>query len=245
MPKQVEFELQDIRPLTRDVFCMVLGGDTGAITAPGQFVQLSVPGCFLRRPISVADWQPGLLTLIFRVVGKGTARMAEMKAGDRLDLLTGLGNGYDLSACGKRPVLLGGGVGAPPLYGLARRLCERGLAPTVLLGFGGAGEVFYEKEFAALGCPVQVATGDGSYGRKGFVTGLLQGCGPFDYFYACGPGGMLRAVCEACAYPGQLSFEERMGCGFGACVGCTCQTKTGPKRICKEGPVLKKEELLW
>lgn len=247
MQKQGIYTIVENTPLTRDVYRMVLVGDTAAITAPGQFVNIRIEGCYLRRPISVADWDENTLTLIYKVVGEGTKRLSRMGGpGAALDLLVGLGNGYDLSCCGKAPVLLGGGVGVPPLCGLAKRLWQRGITPTVLLGFGRAEEVFCEQEFRALGCPTMVATADGSYGYRGFVTDLLREVGMrYDYFYTCGPEGMLRAVAEACSCSGQLSFEERMGCGFGACMGCSCRTKYGTKRICKDGPVLKKEEVVW
>ena len=247
MQKQGIYTIQENAPLTRDVYRMVLAGDTSAVTAPGQFVNILIDGCYLRRPISIADWDESTLTLIYKVVGRGTRRMADMGGpGAALDLLVGLGNGYDLAACGAAPVLLGGGGGVPPLYGLARRLWQQGCTPTVLLGFNTAADVFYEREFQALGCPTLVATADGSYGQKGFVTDLLRTAGlRCDYFYTCGPEPMLRAVYDACACPGQLSFEERMGCGFGACMGCSCKTKYGAKRICKDGPVLRREEVIW
>ena len=246
MPRQGIYKIEENRPLAREIFRMVLTGDTEAITAPGQFVNIRVEGCYLRRPISVADWGEGTLTLIYKAVGQGTRRLCRMQPGETLDLLVGLGNGYDLDCCKKAPVLIGGGVGVPPLLGLAKRLRGRGITPAVLLGFGSAQEVFGEREFAALGCPVWVATADGSYGHRGFVTDLLAECGAqYDYFYTCGPEGMLRAVYDACGCSGQLSFEERMGCGFGACMGCSCKTKYGTKRICKDGPVLKKEEVIW
>ena len=247
MQRQGIYTIQENAPLTRNVYRMVLAGDTGAIRAPGQFVNIRVEGCYLRRPISVADWDDNTLTLIYKVVGEGTKRLSRMGGpGAVLDLLVGLGNGYDLDCCGRAPVLIGGGVGVPPLYGLAKRLWQRGITPTVLLGFGSADEVFGEQEFRALGCPTMVATADGSYGSKGFVTDLLREAGMrYDYFYTCGPEPMLRAVYDACGCDGQLSFEERMGCGFGACMGCSCKTKYGAKRICKDGPVLKKEEVVW
>lgn len=246
MQRQGIYTIIENNPVARGVLRMVLTGDTGAITAPGQFVNIRVEGCYLRRPISVADWDEQSITLIYKVVGEGTRRLARMQPGETLDLLVGLGNGYDLDCCGSAPVLLGGGVGVPPLYGLAKRLLLRGIVPTVLLGFGSAEEVFGEKAFSALGCRVLVATADGSYGHRGFVTDLLAECGEqYDYFYTCGPEGMLRAVYDVCGCGGQLSFEERMGCGFGACMGCSCKTKYGTKRICKDGPVLKKEEVIW
>lgn len=242
--KQGIFAVLSNRPLTRDVWEMKLRGDTSAITAPGQFVNIKIDGFFLRRPISVCDWGPDTLTLIYKVVGRGTAAMSAMLPGMELDLLTGLGNGYDLSTSGDRPLLLGGGVGVPPLYRLCKDLAAQGRAPTVILGFNTASEIFYEAEFRTLGASVVVTTADGSYGVKGFVTDGMAGL-DYTYFYCCGPEPMLKAVYRAADTSGQLSFEERMGCGFGACMGCSCKTVTGSKRICKEGPVLRKEEVLW
>ena len=240
--KQSLFKVQSNKALTRDVYRMVLGGDTSAIAAPGQFVNLAVDGCFLRRPISVCDWDETTLTLIYKVVGVGTAKMAAAGPGETFDLLTGLGNGYTVK--GERPLLLGGGVGIPPLYGLAVRLRAAGQEVTAVLGFNTAAEVFLQRDFEALGCKVILTTADGSAGKKGFVTDALNGLS-YDYFYTCGPEPMLKAVFAATATAGQFSFEERMGCGFGACMGCSCKTVTGFKRICKEGPVLEKEEILW
>ncbi len=241
--KQGIFEIISNKALTDSVYQMVLSGDTSAITAPGQFVNLQLDGMFLRRPISVCDYDGNTLTLVYKVVGKGTEAMSKMGAGEKLDILTGLGNGYDLSLSGDRPVLLGGGVGVPPMYHLAKQLIGLGKAVTVILGFNTAREVFYENEFRALGCEVTVTTVDGSYGKKGFVTDALPE--DYTYFYTCGPEPMLKAVHRATSTSGQMSFEERMGCGFGACMGCSCKTLTGFKRICKEGPVMKKEEILW
>ena len=241
--KQSIFTILDNIALTQNVFKMVLSGDTSAITAPGQFVNIQLDGLFLRRPISVCDYDESTLTIIYKVVGKGTEAMSQMISGDRLDILTGLGNGYDLSLSGDAPVLLGGGVGVPPMYNLAKKLVAQGKSVSVILGFNTAGEVFYENEFKALGCDVQVTTVDGSYGKKGFVTDALPE--EYTYFYTCGPEPMLKAVYKATHTSGQISFEERMGCGFGACMGCSCKTLTGYKRICKEGPVMMKEEILW
>lgn len=233
-------------PLTASVWRMTLAGETDAITAPGQFVNIAVDGLYLRRPISVCDCEEGRLTLIYKVVGEGTERMSRMTAGDELDLLTGLGNGFSIRDGVQRPLLVGGGVGVPPLYLLAKRLLAAGLPVQVVLGFNTAAECFYEAEFRALGCDVTVATADGSAGVRGFVTtAIAERRLDFDYFYACGPLPMLRALCDSVPQDGQLSFEERMGCGFGACMGCSCKTKNGSKRICKEGPVLEKGEVLW
>lgn len=237
------FEIIENVPLTDSVYKMVLAGDTSAITAAGQFVNIRLEGLYLRRPISVCDVTDGRLTIIYKVVGKGTEQMSHMKTG-RLDMLTGLGNGYDLSLSGEKPLLLGGGVGVPPMYLLAKKLIQQGKNVTVVLGFNSVSEVFYEDDFKALGAEVIVATVDGSYGCKGFVTDILKDL-DYSYFYACGPEPMLKAVYRASATSGQMSFEKRMGCGFGACMGCSCKTITGYKRICKEGPVMKKEEILW
>ena len=241
--KQSIFTIISNEALTQSVYKMVLLGDTSAITAPGQFVNIQLCGLFLRRPISVCDYDEKTLTIVYKVVGKGTEAMSKMESGVKMDVLTGLGNGYDLSLSGDAPVLLGGGVGVPPMYNLAKKLVSQGKKVSVILGFNTAGEVFYEKEFQALGCQVQVTTVDGSYGKKGFVTDALPE--NYTYFYTCGPEPMLKAVYRATATSGQMSFEERMGCGFGACMGCSCKTLTGYKRICKEGPVMKKEEILW
>lgn len=240
--KQTIFTITENTALTATVYKMVLTGDTDGITA-GQFVNILLDGLYLRRPISVCDCQGDTLTLIYKVVGKGTAQMAAMTAGQTLDVLTGLGNGYDVAKAGDKPLLIGGGVGVPPLYMLARLLREQGKAVSVILGFNTADEVFCEQEFVALGCDVTVTTVDGTHGVKGFVTAALPE--EYSYFYTCGPEPMLKAVYKATTTSGQFSFEERMGCGFGACMGCSCKVITGYKRICKDGPVLEKEEILW
>ena len=242
--KQSIFTIVSNEALTDSVYKMVLSGDTSAITAAGQFVNIQLSGKFLRRPISVCDYDGETLTIVYKVVGKGTEQMSAMVPGETLDILTGLGNGYDLSLSGEKPVLLGGGVGVPPMYNLAKKLLALGKEVTVILGFNTKSEVFYEDEFRALGCKVIVATADGSHGVKGFATTPLAELN-YTYFYTCGPEPMLKAVYKATNTSGQMSFEERMGCGFGACMGCSCKTLTGYKRICKEGPVMKKEEILW
>ena len=241
--KQSIFEIKTNEALTSTVYKMTLAGDTSPITAPGQFVNIKLDGNFLRRPISVCDCEEGLLTLIYKVVGRGTEQMSRRKAGETLDLLTGLGNGYDTSLTGDHPLLLGGGVGVPPLYMLAKQLRSEGKTVSVVLGFNTKDEIFYENEFKALGCDVTVTTADGSYGVRGFVTNAMD----VDYTHVCtcGPEPMLKAVYKACATDGQFSFEERMGCGFGACMGCSCKTITGYKRICKEGPIMRKGDILW
>lgn len=241
--KQSLFQIVENVPLTESVYKMQLQGDVSEITAPGQFVNILLDGLFLRRPISVCDVQDDVLTIIYKVVGKGTEKMSQMTEGT-LDILTGLGNGYDLSVSGQHPVLIGGGVGVPPMYKLARELLEQGKQVSVILGFNTENEIFYQKEFEALGCDVTVTTVDGSCGIKGFVTDALNQM-EYTYFYTCGPEPMLKAVWRASKTSGQMSFEERMGCGFGACMGCSCKTLTGYKRICKDGPVMRKEEILW
>ena len=241
--RQVTYTIESNGSLTGGVYRATLRGDTSAITRPGQFVNIALDGLFLRRPISVCDWDEDALTLIYKVVGTGTEQLSRMAPGQTLDALSGLGNGYDIAACPDNPVLAGGGVGVPPLYGLAKRMLAAGKKPTVVLGFNTAAEVFAEEEFRALGCSVTVTTADGSYGVKGFVTDALPQ--EYSYFYTCGPEPMLRAVYRAVKTSGQFSFEERMGCGFGACMGCSCKTITGYKRICREGPVLEKEEIMW
>ena len=240
--KQSIFEILTNTPLTSSVYKMTLQGDTSAITAPGQFVEIALPGKFLRRPISVNDWSETSLTLIYKVVGHGTEQMASLPAGTRLDLLTGLGNGYDTSRSGETPVLVGGGVGVPPLYALCKKLLEEGKKPGVILGFNQESEIFLAKEFEALGVPTYIATADGSVGTKGFVTDVLKTM-DYSYFYSCGPMPMFRAMETVVTTSGQYSFEERMGCGFGACMGCSIQTKSGAKRVCKDGPVFQREEV--
>ena len=242
--KQGIFEIIENTALTESVFKMVLKGDVSAVTAPGQFVNIKLDGLFLRRPISVCDLGVDTLTIIYKAVGKGTEQMSRMIAGETLDVLTGLGNGYDLTLAGEKPVLIGGGVGVPPMYLLAKQLIKAGKKVSVILGFNTKAEIFYEDAFKALGADVTVTTVDGSCGVKGFVTDALKNM-DYTYFYTCGPEPMLKAVYKASTTSGQMSFEKRMGCGFGACMGCSCKTITGYKRICKEGPVMKKEEILW
>ena len=242
--KQSIFEIRSNEALTDSVYKMVLVGDTSDITNCGQFVNIQLDGLFLRRPISVCDYDDETLTIVYKVVGKGTEQMAAMSEGEKLDILTGLGNGYDLTLAGEKPVLLGGGVGVPPMYNLAKKLIANGKEVKVILGFNTASEIFYENEFKALGCQVYVTTVDGSYGIKGFVTDALKEA-EYTHFFTCGPEPMLKAVHKASKTSGQMSFEERMGCGFGACMGCSCETLTGYKRICKDGPVMRKEEILW
>lgn len=243
--KQTLYTVCSNEPLARQVFRMRLLGDTSAITAPGQFVDLALPGFFLRRPISICDYDADGLTIIYKVVGKGTAALSRLAPGAELNALSGLGNGFDTQKSGESPLLIGGGVGVPPLYALAKRLLAEGKCPTAVLGFNKADEVFYAEEFENLGVRTIVCTADGSVGVRGFVTDAIATLSGYSFYYACGPEPMLRAVHALCPCGGQLSFEERMGCGFGACMGCSCKTKYGNKRICKDGPVLDKEEIVW
>ena len=242
--KQGIFRITSNEKIARDIFKMTLAGDTSAITAPGQFVNIKLDGFFLRRPISVCDCVGENLTLIYKTVGHGTEQMSRMAAGDELDLLTGLGNGYNTKISGDSPLLVGGGVGVPPMYMLCKKLISEGKNVTVVLGFNSKDDVFYENEFRALGADVHFATADGTYGTKGFVTDVIKNL-QYTFFYTCGPEPMFRAMHKIMKTPGQYSFEERMGCGFGACMGCSCKTLTGNKRICKEGPVMESEEIIW
>ena len=242
--KQVILTVKENTQLTDSIYKMVLLGDTTEIKSPGEFINLEIPQLFLRRPISVCDYSSDSVTIIYKVVGKGTEIMAKAKAGDSFDTLVGLGNGYDAANSGEHALLLGGGVGVPPLYALAKKLISEGKKVTVVLGFNTAGEIFYENEFKEIGADVRVTTVDGSYGIRGFVTDAIADI-DYTYFYTCGPEPMLRAVYKATKTSGELSFESRMGCGFGACMGCSCKTNFGNKRICKDGPVFKKEEILW
>lgn len=244
MTKQGIFTILENTKLTDNVYKMILSGDTSAITAPGQFINIQLDGFYLRRPISVCDWDETTVTIIYKVVGKGTAYMATLTTGKELDILSGLGNGFDTSASGENPVVIGGGVGVPPMFGLAKELLKEGKKVTAILGFNTKDEIFYEDEFKAIGCETIVTTVDGSYGIKGFVTDALKDI-DCSYTCACGPEPMLKAIYNTSTVSGQYSFEERMGCGFGACMGCSCKTKYGNKRICKDGPVLVKEEIIW
>lgn len=241
--KQSIFTIVQNEPVAERAFCLRLAGDASALTVPGQFVNVLVPPKFLRRPLSVCDWDEKSLTLLYKTVGDGTERLSRMQPGQTLDVLTGLGNGFDLGQSGAHPLLAGGGAGVAPLYALAKGLLRRGAKPRAVLGFNAAREVFWRKEFEAL-CETTVVTLDGSAGVKGFVTDAL-GDAPYSFLYACGPAPMLRALDAATGGPGQFSLEERMGCGFGACMGCSIRTKNGEKRVCCDGPVFGREEILW
>ncbi len=243
--KKVIFTILTNERLTDSVYKMTLSGDTSGIERPGQFVNIQLDGLYLRRPISVCDYDNGVLTLIYKVVGKGTEQMSWLDSGTKLDILVGLGNGYFTEFAGDSPLLIGGGVGVPPLYNLAKNLINQGKKVTVILGFNTQSEIFYEEEFKKLGATVLVSTVDGSYGVKGFVTDAIKQVEEYSHIYCCGPEPMLKAIYSATQTGGSYSFEERMGCGFGACMGCSCKTKYGNKRICKDGPVLQKEEIIW
>ncbi len=241
--KDVYFTLKENRKIAKNTYLSVLDGDTSDISA-GQFINIKLSGLYLRRPISVCDINGSELTIIYKTVGEGTEKMANAEPGEKWLTLTGLGNGYDISKSGDTPLLIGGGAGVPPMYYLAKKLIENGKKVTVILGFGSSDEVFFEDEFKALGANVIVTTADGSYGTRGFVTDALDGLN-YSYFYTCGPEPMLKSVYDKTKTSGEFSFEERMGCGFGACMGCTCKTKYGNKLICRDGPVLEKEEIIW
>ena len=242
--KDVKLKLISQREIAEDTFEAVLSGDVSDITAPGQFVNIKLEGHFLRRPISVCDCEDGTLTIIYKVVGEGTRKMSRTPIGTEWQTLTGLGNGYDTSVSGDRPLLIGGGAGVPPMYMLCKKLISEGKTPSVILGFGTKNQVFYKEMFTNLGVSVAVTTNDGSEGTHGFVTDVMDNF-DYTYFYTCGPEPMLKAIYNKSKTSGQFSFEERMGCGFGACMGCTCETKYGNKRICRDGPVLVKEEIIW
>ena len=242
--KQGNYTVRSNKALTDCVYLMVLEGDTSALTAPGQFVNLTVEGLYLRRPISVFDWDETTISIIYKVVGEGTEKMAQWEDGYKCDVLTGLGNGFDMSKSGDEPVLIGGGVGIPPMFGLCKRLIAQGKKPKVILGFNKESEIFCYEDFRAIGADTYITTVDGSVGIKGFVTDALKDM-DYTYFYTCGPMPMFKAIENTAVGSGQYSFEERMGCGFGACMGCSCKTKYGNKRICKDGPVLEREEIIW
>jgi len=244
--KDTSFEIISNVSLAPSIFRMVLKGDCTDIKGSGQFVEITLEGMFLRRPISVCDRKEGELTIIYKTVGKGTSLLSGMKAGEKLQILTGLGNGYDTAACKSHALLIGGGVGTPPMYLLAKELLAQGKKVSLVLGFNTAKEIFLDKEMQELGIKPVISTVDGSFGVKGFVTDAIREKGiQADYFYACGPKPMLKALCDSLEISGELSLEERMGCGTGICYGCSCQTTKGPKRVCKDGPVFKKEEIIW
>ncbi len=238
------YKVRENEALTDTVYKMVLEGNTSALTAPGQFINITVEGCYLKRPISVFDWDESSISIIYKVVGEGTEKMSRWEAGRECDCLTGLGNGFTPARSGETPLLIGGGVGIPPLYGLCKRLVKEGKKPIVILGFNTENEIFCKADFEALGVKTIVATVDGSVGVKGFVTDAMKDLS-YSYFYTCGPMPMFRAIEKTAVGSGEYSFEERMGCGFGACMGCSCKTKYGNKRICKDGPVLVREEIIW
>lgn len=244
MLKQDLYTIEKNVCIAKNTYEMVLLGDTKSFVAPGQFLNIKLDGFYLRRPISVCDYNDESITIIYKAVGKGTEKMAKMGKGEKLDILTGLGNGFDISKSGEKPVVIGGGAGVPPMFNLAKELIKNGKKPVAILGFNSADEVFYKEEFEKIGADVIITTVDGSVGIKGFVTDAIKTI-DYTYFYTCGPEPMLKAIYNNTTTSGQLSFEERMGCGFGACMGCSCKTKYGNKRICKDGPVLLKEEIIW
>ena len=243
--KKSKFVIEENIKIAESVYKCVLSGDTSEITKPGQFINIELSGFYLRRPISVCDYDDKTVTIIYKAVGKGTEYMATLKKGDVLDVLTGLGNGFDTEKSGEKPLVIGGGVGVPPMYKLAKDLIKEGKKPVAVLGFNTESDMFYIDEFKKIGVEVYVSTADGSVGVKGFVTDIIKNLSDYTYYYACGPEPMLKAIYDTADTSGQLSFEERMGCGFGACMGCSCKTKYGNKRICKDGPVLEKEEIIW
>lgn len=245
MYKKNKYRILENNKIAFKVYKMILEGDTSDITKPGQFINIELEGFYLRRPISICDYDEKTITIIYKVVGDGTEKLSKYKTGDILDILTGLGNGFEIKKSGKKPLLIGGGVGTPPMYILCKKLVEENIEPIVILGFNSKQDIFYEEEFKKLGAEVYISTNDGSYGKKGFVTDIIKELDGYSYYYACGPIAMLKAVYNNTNSDGELSFEERMGCGFGACMGCSCKTKYGNKRICKDGPVLKKEEIIW
>lgn len=245
MYKRDKYKIKSNKQIAKNVYEMVLEGDTTYIVRPGQFINIELDGCYLRRPISVCDYDEQTITIIYKVVGNGTEKMATFEEGQILDILTGLGNGFEVKRSGEKPLLIGGGVGTPPMYNLCKKLVEQGKNPVVVLGFGNVDDVFYEEKFKEMGVEIHISTVDGSYGVKGFVTDIVKDLKDYTYYYTCGPKNMLKAVYDTATTDGELSFEEKMGCGFGACMGCTCETTKGNKRICKEGPVIKKEEIIW
>lgn len=245
MNKKGKFKIIQNVKIAKDVFKMILEGNTEYITNAGQFINIELPELYLRRPISVCDYDDKTVTIIYKVVGEGTEKMSKLSEGTELDVLTGLGNGFNLNCEGDKPLVIGGGVGTPPMYRLCKDLIAAGKKPTVILGFASKEDVFFEEEFKALGVDIYVSTNDGSVGTKGFVTDVMKDLKDYTYFYACGPMVMLKAICNATDIDGQVSLEERMGCGFGACMGCTIKTQEGYKRVCKEGPVFRKESLIW
>ena len=244
MMNQKILTVVDNKKIADKTYLMKLSGISSGDVAPGQFVNIKLDGFFLRRPISVCDFNESELTIIYKVVGEGTKFMAELSGGEKLDVLLGLGNGYNLEVKTEKPLLIGGGAGVPPMFALAKAVIASGVKPTVICGFNTESEIFFEQEFRDIGADIIITTADGSYGTKGFVTNAMESL-EYDYFYTCGPEPMLKAVYNCSGTEGEFSFEERMGCGFGACMGCSCKTKYGNKRICKDGPVLKKEEIIW
>jgi len=244
--KQVVFLIQSNIQIACQTWQMRLEGDSSALVSPGQFVDVAVEGFFLRRPFAARDWDAEGFDFIYKTVGEGTEAMSRMKPGQAIDVLTGLGNGFDSDSCKGKALLISGGLGASPLFPLAKRLIAEGKTVTAILGFNTAAEAILQSEYEALGAKVHMVTMDGSLGIKGLVTDAVKEVDPsFDFFYTCGPKVMMKAVCETLDGPGQASLEERMGCGCGICYGCTCHTDKGPKRICADGPVFNREDIIW
>ena len=244
MYKKDKYKIISNKKIAKDVYEMVLEGNTSYIRRPGQFINIELEGFYLRRPISICEYTENTIKVIYKIVGEGTEELSTLEPGKILDILTGLGNGFDISKS-QSPLLIGGGVGTPPMYELCKQLIKEGKYPTVVLGFNSKEDVFYEEEFKNLGAKVYISTADGSYGTKGFVTDIIKDLNNYDYYYTCGPKNMLKAVYDLIQTNGELSFEERMGCGFGACMGCSCKTKSGSKRVCLNGPVFSKEDVIW
>jgi len=244
MYKKDKYKVISNKKIAKDVYEMVLEGNTSYIRRPGQFINIELEGFYLRRPISICEYTESTIKIIYKIVGDGTEDLSTLETGKILDILTGLGNGFDITKS-KKPLLIGGGVGTPPMYELCKQLIKEGKEPIVVLGFNSQEDVFYEEEFKKLGAKVHISTADGSYGTKGFVTDVIKNLKDYDYYYTCGPKNMLKAVYDLIETDGELSFEERMGCGFGACMGCSCKTKSGSKRVCLNGPVFSKEEVIW
>lgn len=242
--KQTTLMVYKNNPIIAGVYKLVLSGNVSAIQRPGQFIELAVPGHFLRRPFSVCDWDRDSVTVVYRVIGEGTKCLAAMMPGEGLDALTGLGNGFDTSVSGNRPLLVAGGSGVPMMLCLAKKLLSEGKAVTAILGYRTASDIFLADDIRYLGVDVRLTTEDGSAGVRGMVTDAMADL-DYTYFYTCGPEAMFRAVNAAAKTSGQFSLEARMGCGYGACMGCTIETKNGPKRVCKDGPVFMREDLLW
>ena len=243
--KRAVFTVLGNERISADVFDLRLSGDTSELVGSGQFVNADIPDLYLRRPISICDYSPGEMRLVIKIVGKGTQKMASLKEGDPVDLLVPLGNGFDTAKSGKTPYLFGGGVGVAPMVRLAKDLIGQGKKTTVVLGFNSSSDVILYDDYCRIVGKenVFVTTVDGSFGQKGFVTEVNADGASF--VYSCGPLPMMKALDKAIECGAEYSFESRMGCGFGACMGCTLASAGGPVRVCREGPVFRKGEILW